>query len=462
MPATDSSKAVALLAREGQARERLRQALDAAGGRVVLEADPVELDVATLAGAQVQAVLVALEPAVEDALVVLEPALEAPDLLVIFDEADLAARRDGWEAQRWIRHLAAKLHGHDDVLPPGREHDMDLSAQLQPGRPEAPVRAPVEASFNAHLDEAAGLAGGLPQDELVAPAAPAIPPLPPVEPAASAIPPLPPVAAAAPPALPDLDPAQDIDLVASWEQVAAPPPPSPPPPAVPGWEVVDDAFVAPAAPVAGAAPAAAAPAGGPPPLPDFSNLSLVDLEPVGLAAAAAPAARGAVLVLAGIGGPDAVRKLLGALPAGFQTPVLVQLRLDGGRYDNLVKQMARVSPVPVALAMPGDPVGAGSAYVLPDGVGVEQTSNGLRFIDAGPDHEPIAALPPAESAVLVLSGAEASRMDAVLALSTRGGYVAGQALDGCYDATAARMLEAGGGELAAPSALAAQLVARWG
>src|SRR5690606_35105115 len=105
----DERKAVALLARAGQARERLREALDAAGARVVLEEDPTVLDAATFAAAAPQAALVALEPAVEDALVALEPALEAPGLLVIFDEADLAARRDGWEAQRWIRHLAAKL-----------------------------------------------------------------------------------------------------------------------------------------------------------------------------------------------------------------------------------------------------------------------------------------------------------------------------------------------------------------
>ncbi|MCP2839698.1 chemotaxis protein CheB, partial [Salmonella enterica] len=56
---------------------------------------------------------------------------------------------------------------------------------------------------------------------------------------------------------------------------------------------------------------------------------------------------GAVVVLAGIGGPDAVRQLLGALPAGFPRPVLVRQRLDGGRYDKLVAQMQRVSAMPV-------------------------------------------------------------------------------------------------------------------
>lgn len=400
VPVNDSSRAVALLARPGQARERLRQALDGAGVHVVLEADPNGLEPASLSACGASAVLVALEPAVEDALEALGPVLEDPALLVVFDEAELAARRDGWEAQRWIRHLSAKLHGHDDVLPPGREHD--LSGELEPGRPQTPQQGHAGVPLEPYLDEAEAVAAELPRDEpgVVA-------------------------AAPAPPVLP----------------------------AVADWALTDEVVPPVRAPSVAAAP---------PPLPDVSRLSLVELESEAEAVANPAAANGAILVLAGIGGPDAVRKLLGALPPGFQTPVLVQLRLDGGRYDNLVKQMARVSPVPVALAMTGDPVAPGSAYVLPDGVGIDASGEGLRFGEAGAGDEPVAALPPANSAVLVLSGADPARMDAVLALSTRGAMVAGQALDGCYDATAVKLLEAGGAELAAPAALAAQLVARWG
>ncbi len=89
MHAADSRKSVALLARAGAARDRLREALDAAGGQLVLEEDPTALDAATLAAASPQAVLVALEPAVEDALVAWSPCSRRLGLLVIFDEADL-------------------------------------------------------------------------------------------------------------------------------------------------------------------------------------------------------------------------------------------------------------------------------------------------------------------------------------------------------------------------------------
>ena len=215
------------------------------------------------------------------------------------------------------------------------------------------------------------------------------------------------------------------------------------------------------------APAAAPARPEPAPRPDFSRLELVALEPVGADAAAAgakapaPAApvTGAVLVIAGVGGPDAVRKLVGALPADFRRPLLVQLKLDGGRYDNLVKQLARVSALPVAIAVPGETLAAATVYVLPERVGLRTEAEGLAFFDGADD--PVAALPPAESAVIVLSGAEPSRVDAVLALSSRGGHVAGQAMEGCYDATAVKLLAAGGVDLGSPAQLAEQLVARW-
>ncbi|AKC87365.1 chemotaxis protein CheB [Pseudoxanthomonas suwonensis] len=390
MRAADGRKPVALLARAGAARDRLREALDAAGARIVLEEDPSAVDAATFAAAAPQAALVALEPAVEDALVALEPALEAPGLLVIFDEADLAARRDGWEAQRWIRHLAAKLHGHGDVLPPGCEQDVLID--LQPGHPATPQQLHAEDPFETHLAEAAVLAVELPQDR-------------PGEP-------LPEPAAAAPAV-------QDWSLAAEVQ--------------VPAFERAGKE---------------------PPPLPDFSRLELVALEPENESGV-----KGAVLVIAGIGGPDAVRKLMAALPAEFNRPLLVQLKLDGGRYDNLVKQLARVSALPVTMAMPGDAVAAATVYVLPEGVGIEMKDEGMAFVDGA--GELVASLPPAESAVVVLSGADPARVDAVLALATRGGHIAGQSLEGCYDATAVKLMAAGGAELGTPAQLAEQLALRW-
>src|SRR6478672_7464382 len=124
------SRRVALLARPGEACERLRAALREAGGEIVIEADPATLDPQSLRVAAVETVLVALDPAVEGALEKSDEVLGDRAIEVIFDEADLAARREGWDAARWVRHLAAKLHRHDDVLPPGREPEDDDEIDL--------------------------------------------------------------------------------------------------------------------------------------------------------------------------------------------------------------------------------------------------------------------------------------------------------------------------------------------
>lgn len=170
-------------------------------------------------------------------------------------------------------------------------------------------------------------------------------------------------------------------------------------------------------------------------------------------------ARGAVLVLAGIGGPDAVRQLLGGLPAEFARPVLVQQRLDGGRYDKLVAQMQRATSMTVDLAEAGQPVIAGVVYILPDSIGVESQDTGLRFNTHPADL--IGALPAADSAVLLFSGSDAGVVDAVMNHKWAGAFVAGQSPDGCYDASAPAALVARGADAGAPAELARQLVQRW-
>ena len=57
---------VALLARPGAGADRLREALNAAGAQLVLEADPTTLEPATLAGANAESVVVLLDAAVEE------------------------------------------------------------------------------------------------------------------------------------------------------------------------------------------------------------------------------------------------------------------------------------------------------------------------------------------------------------------------------------------------------------
>jgi chemosensory pili system protein ChpB (putative protein-glutamate methylesterase) len=190
------------------------------------------------------------------------------------------------------------------------------------------------------------------------------------------------------------------------------------------------------------------------------ELSLVELEPVAGASAAARQP-GAVLVFAGIGGPDAVRKLLSELPIDFPRPVLIHLRLDGGRYDNLVRQMERVASMPVELAEAGKGAEAGRIYVLPGDVTLSVDAGVVNFRNGNSVREAIAQLPPKDSGVLLLSGTDTVYVEAAMALARQGALVAGQSTEGCYDPAASNALAALGGDTGTPTQLAQRLTDRW-
>ncbi|CCH13755.1 Chemotaxis response regulator containing a CheY-like receiver domain and a methylesterase domain [Stenotrophomonas maltophilia D457] len=434
MSETHPAPAVALLARPGAARERLREALSHADVQLVLEDDPNGLEPQVLQAADPQFVVIALEAAIEDALERLDAVLSAPGLTLVFDEAELAARRDGWEAQRWGRHLAAKLHGHQQVLPPGAEEEPSL--QLEPGHP-APAPAPQEEALQPHLAQALSWADDVPADGLYSPPAHLHEPIA-LEQALAALqpdvpeprdPPSPPQAPAEPaaPAAPPI----------SFDHTA--------------WSLVEESIEAPAQ------AEVAAPAAAPQPSFDTDHLTLVDLD----AAAPAGARAASLLVLAGIGGPDALRRLLGALPASLSVPVLVHMRLDGGRYGNLVKQMSRVSPLPVQLAEAGQRAAPGEVHVLADDIGVRAASDGLHF-QSDATGISLAALPAAHTALVLLSGADLAHVGPALDLAAAGAWVAGQVGEGCYDPAAATAVVAAGMVAGEPQELAQAIAARWG
>jgi len=141
-----SGTPVALLAQTGDACERLEQAIREAGGNLVLMADPNSLNVAALQASKAAIALVVLEPEVEDAIDELAPTLEATGIELMFEEADVVIARKNWELQRWKRHLAAKLQGHQNVMPTGQEDD---STQAIPAASYASAPAPVARAASA-------------------------------------------------------------------------------------------------------------------------------------------------------------------------------------------------------------------------------------------------------------------------------------------------------------------------
>ena len=201
------------------------------------------------------------------------------------------------------------------------------------------------------------------------------------------------------------------------------------------------------------------PAVAPPPLPvaepvvmpDVAHLSLSPLNEEGAETAAATRT---VLVLSGIGGPDAVRQLVRALPASFPLAVLLQQNLDGGRHDRFVEQLAKISRLPVALAEPNETPPAGAVRVLPEGL---SSAGALSFPRAEGIAALIAAATAVQGAVVVLSGADEAVVEPLVQAMAKGTRVLVQDPASCFDAKAIVALQAAGASPVSAADIAARL-----
>ncbi len=214
-----------------------------------------------------------------------------------------------------------------------------------------------------------------------------------------------------------------------------------------------------AEPSAPAAPAPPAPRETPVAAP-LSRMSLANVSGEGPIDNLATAP-GALLVIAGLGGPDAVRQLLSALPPTLRVPVLLYQHLDTGRHERLLGQLAKASQLPLDLAVEGKIAFSGRVGVLPPGMGVSHNQGSFVYIAIPALSDLASALPAAESVVLLLSGADPSVVPAVLALHNGGGMVLAQDPESCFDATAAGLLIDAGAVAASPAELARIVIERW-
>ncbi len=214
-----------------------------------------------------------------------------------------------------------------------------------------------------------------------------------------------------------------------------------------------DADIAPA-PAAVEPVTAAAPA---PVLSRSGHLSLAEEGATGNRTTAA----GALLIIAGLGGPDAVRQVLAALPPTLPLPVLLYQHLDTGKHDRLMGQLAKASKMPLDLAAEDKLAFSGRVSVLPPTTGVHYSDGSFRFIRAISLAQVVSAMPAADSGVLVLSGADPAVVPAVLALQAAGALVLAQDPASCFDPVAAKAAIAAGAASAAPSELARLINERW-
>jgi chemotaxis response regulator CheB len=597
---------VALLARPGAARDQVHKALTELGATLVAEGDPADLDPDEVARLKPNLMLVSLEPAIESALERFDDLLSTDGVEVMYDDAEVTRQLEGWDLNRWARHIASKLLGRD-LMPPAPDHAPAEQPDLQPvpGAPPTPAQlmdnekledyaaespdlaewVPTNPSltegtpaaavdeaprqreadempdFQLDLGDIESAMQGMPQAEEAIAAAPA--------PAASSdvedfnfgdlslelggleeligTEPTPePEPAADEPLLADLElaggtmnfssfsddeppeavPGMDDDVAAlaaqleafektdtreiardpdfSWatndnaakapeqratpasnrpapQEVAAPPassfdfgslslqdennvPPPPPKAAVPAADLggsfnfslapLDEPPPA-AVPVAAAA---AAPAAAPK-VSFSSTLSLEDDEPK-VEEPPLAAQPGAVLVVAGMGGPDAVRQFLSHLPHQLPVPVLLYQHLEVGKHERLVDQLAKISRLPVYLAVAGETAQPGKVAVLRAGMAADVRGDTIVFADGSLDAL-VGNLPPGDSILVLLSGADPALVPAAQRLRNGGGKTIAQTPDSCFDATAAQALVEHGGTALPAAQLAGQVAARW-
>jgi len=426
---TEPALKVALLAREGDARVLLRRALVELGAELVLEADPNTVDAGALAASRVRAVLFSVEPATETALDRLDGVLSDPTLGVVFDEAETTAKLSGWDLNRWARHLAAKLLGRDllppeapvgsgtiAVLPDAGAFEVLDAVELDDIQLSEAERAAFDA-FEARQQSVFPSTQAVPDPETVLDAGPD------------------------PDFDPDFDPAFELDLDLELE-LDAEPPLSPASPRSFDFSALEltplDAMPAPS-PVAMPSPS----------IPDGGRFALAPIEGED-AQPSAPTRL--VLVLSGMGGPDAVRQLLRALPTSFPAAVLLRQSLDGDRHDRFVEQLARVSRLPVTLANAHETPPPQAVRVLADGATMAGT---LHFPDGLNDL--VAAVADNDGAVVVLSGAEPAAIAPLIAALADGLRVIVQDPAACFEPTTAEALRRAGAPVAGGAELAVRL-----
>lgn len=558
---------VALLARAGNARDQLHRALTDLGAELVAEGDPSELNPVAVASLSPSLVIISVEPAIEAALDRFDGLLAMPGVDVMYDDAEVTRELDGWDLNRWARHLAAKLLGRDVMPPPpegagvvsmaaatvatapaavamapsatveaapGLSADFPLPSlglDLDPadleqaiGRidagfssPAAATAAGTEFSMDVDLASLDGMIGGGHHAEASAPgdsglsldmdfdAQPGgfahfgggddVPAAGLDDDVAALAAQLDALAANDRHELPQepefarLVPGQDETPKAgsrppAGDQAVSERRDASATTAKPSFDFsalslapMEDGAPAPAAvPVPPPAPKAAAPA----PSLGKMNLSLAPMgddeaaaapETAPVAASDAPTSavaalpatdiRGVVLILAGLGGPDAVRQLLKALPAQLPVAVLLYQHLEVGNHDRLVSQLAKVSAWPVYLAGAGMSAAAGQVAVMPQGVAPQADSEGVVFIPGSSQRAMIEGLSASDSLVFLLSGADPEAVPAALALAGKGGGAMGQDPAACFDPAAAQALVTAGGRVGDAAAMAQQLASRW-
>lgn len=142
MPNLKASTQVALLSQTDTLGRHLHQALTELGVPIVYEALISEVERARLEASNARVIVVNLDADAEQHLEDIYDLFDDERYSVIFNDAQVSSTLSGWEQARWVRHLAAKILGVQDIDPPRPLNAEPIPApllQTSVDRPSAPI-----------------------------------------------------------------------------------------------------------------------------------------------------------------------------------------------------------------------------------------------------------------------------------------------------------------------------------
>ncbi len=148
---------VALVYQQESGTATLRTALANAGVEIRVECKADALPGSAILSQDVDAVVVNLDPELEDLLDEVTDALDGATQPVIYNDPAASSDLSGWDRARWLRHLSAKLKGRSDVTPPapvGSESIPTPTKRFAAIVAPAAVAMPVTAAAAAPIVEA--------------------------------------------------------------------------------------------------------------------------------------------------------------------------------------------------------------------------------------------------------------------------------------------------------------------
>jgi two-component system chemotaxis response regulator CheB/chemosensory pili system protein ChpB (putative protein-glutamate methylesterase) len=127
---------IALLYAQQGLQPHLKEALAELGARVVYDAAAAQFDRSALDASGARVVLVNLEADADEEIDALDDLLADDALTVVFNDADVSNRLQGWDQARWARHLAAKIRGGGELNPPRPPGAEAVPVRVKPQAPE--------------------------------------------------------------------------------------------------------------------------------------------------------------------------------------------------------------------------------------------------------------------------------------------------------------------------------------